>query len=152
MLRHTVFVNSISLALGPLANESLKLQEHFEKALETVAALKPAYKTRKYNNVELRCLIAPCSLTEAELVTSLPFFHKKLMSEGHTKRGTDAVLTQELHPYKKSEYSGLIYVSPEMVTDIKHCRYGLGLDASYKNCHRGLRPFTVPHMSLFHQQ
>ena len=79
MLRHTVFVNSISLALGPLANESLKLQEHFEKALETVAALKPEDKTRKYTDEELRCLRAACSLIEAKLMTSLTIYHNKIL-------------------------------------------------------------------------
>ncbi len=32
------------------------------------------------------------------------------------------------------------------------CKYGLGWDTSYRNCHRGFSPFAVPHMSLRHQQ
>ena len=60
--------------------------------------------------------------------------------------------TQELCPYKNSEDTGLIYVSPKLVTDIKDCKYGLGWETSYKNCHRGMFTFVVPHMSLFHQK
>jgi hypothetical protein len=47
---------------------------------------------------------------------------------------------------------GLVYISPELVSDIKDCKYGLGWDTSYRNCHRGISPFAVPHMSMRHQQ
>jgi hypothetical protein len=82
----------------------------------------------------------------------MPPFHQQLLAEGCTKRGAEAVLAQALCPDEHSDDPGLIYVSPELVTDIKECKYGLGWDTSYKNCHRGLSPFAVPHMSLHHQQ
>jgi hypothetical protein len=85
--------------------------------------------------------------------TSLPPFHQQLLlSEGRTKRGAKAVLAQALRPDEHRDDPGLIYVFPELVSDIKDCKYGLGWDTSYKNCHRGLSPFAVPHMSLHHQQ
>ena len=74
------------------------------------------------------------------------------MAKGHTKLETEAVLTQALRPYKHSDNPGIIYVSPELVTDIKYCKYGLGWDNSYKNCHRGIYPFAIPRMSLYRQQ
>ena len=39
-----------------------------------------------------------------------------------------------------------------MVADIKYCKYRLGWNTSYNNCHRGLSPFVVPDMSLYHQK
>ena len=74
------------------------------------------------------------------------------MAKGRTKLETESVLTQALRPYKHSDNPGIIYVSPELVTDIKYCKYGLGWDTSYKNYHRIISIFVVPHMSLYHQQ
>jgi hypothetical protein len=47
---------------------------------------------------------------------------------------------------------GLIYVSPELVSNIKNCKYGLGWDTSYQNCHRGISLFVVLHMPMRHQR
>ena len=152
MLHHTLFLNSMSLAPVPQSSDSLEPQECLNKALETVDALKPEYKAKKYNHAYLCHLRATCSLTEAKMMTSLPNFHKNLLSEERTKRGAEVVLMQELHPDKNSNNPGLIYVSPKLVKDIKDCKYGLGWDMSYKEYQRRLPPFTVPPMSLFHQQ
>ena len=91
-------------------------------------------------------------LTEAEILTSMPPFHQKILTEGRNKRGTEAVLTQALCLEDHSDDSRLIYVSPELVDNIKYCKYGLGWDTSYKNYHRIISIFVVPHMSLYHQQ
>jgi hypothetical protein len=156
MQRHTRFVNAMpetGLA-GGLA-PTLDPQECFNKALETVAALRPpsdSGATKKYTAAELQRLRAACSLSVADMETLLPPFHNNLLAEGRTKKGTEAVLAQALRPSDDSDDPGLIYVSPELVSDIKDCKYGLGWDTSYRNCHRGLSPFAVPHMSMRHQQ
>lgn len=152
MLRHTRFVSSVPLVTGPVAGNNLNPQECFNKALETVAALKPTVETKKYSDSELRRLRAACSLTEAEMLTDLPPFHHLLLAEGRTKRGAEIALAQALQPDEHSDDPGLIYVSPKLVADVKECKYGLGWDTSYKDCHRGLSPFVVPQMSLNHQQ
>jgi hypothetical protein len=153
MQRHSQYINQIpsGMAAGPTTG-GLDPQECFNKALETVAALKPTAEAKTYTTAELQRLRAACSLTVAEMETSLPLFHARLLAEGRTKRGTEAVLAQALRPTNDSDDPGLIYVSPELVQDIMGCKYGLGWDTSYRNCHRGLSPFAVPHMSLKHQQ
>jgi hypothetical protein len=45
-----------------------------------------------------------------------------------------------------------VYVLPELISDIKECKYGLGWDASYRNCHQGIFLFAVPCMLMKHQQ
>jgi hypothetical protein len=82
----------------------------------------------------------------------LPPFHAHLLAEGRTKRGTEAVLAQALRLAEDSDDPGLIYVLPELVQDIMGCKYDLGWDTSYHNCHGGLSTFAVPHMFLKHQQ
>jgi hypothetical protein len=138
--------------MGPVAGNNLDPQECYNKALETVAALKPTVKKKKYSKSKLWRLKVACLLTEAEMLTDLPPFHHVSLAEGCTKRGTETVLAQALRPDEHSNDPGLIYVSPELVANMKECKYGLGWDTSYKNCHRGLSLFAVLHMSLQHQQ
>jgi hypothetical protein len=70
------------------------------------------------------------------------------------ERGTKSVLANALHPTDNNDNPGQIYVPPELVAaNVRDCKYGLlGWDTSYQNCHRGLSPFAVPHISLKHQQ
>jgi hypothetical protein len=119
-------------------------QECFNKALETVAALNQAYG-RSQDLHHSRA-------SAAAMDTILPPFHARLLGEGRTKCGTEAVLAQALRPTEDSDDPGLIYVSPELVQDIMGCKYGLGWDTFYRNCHHSLSLFVVPHMSLKHQQ
>jgi hypothetical protein len=155
--RHSRYVNQMPAGTMPAAAATITTggldpQECFNRALETVAALKPVAESKKYSTAELQRIRAACSLSIAEMETSLPPFHARLLAEGRTKRGTESVLAQALRPRDDTDDPGLIYVSPELVADIMACKYGLGWDTSYRNCHRGLSPFAVPHMSLRHQQ
>jgi hypothetical protein len=88
----------------------------------------------------------------AKVDTILPPFHMCLLAEGRTQRGTASVLAQALRPRDHTDNPDLIYVLPELVADIMACKYGLGWDTSYHNCHWGLSSFAVPHMLLHHQQ
>jgi hypothetical protein len=152
MQRHTRLTNAIPVDLPATGNQAgLDPQQCFNKAMETVASLKTGPENKKYSVSELQRLRAACSLTAGEMSTGLPTFHSRLLAEGRTKRGSEAVLSQMLKP-DDSDDPGLIYVSPELVADIKDCKFGLGWDTSYRHCHRGLSPFSVPHMSLKHQQ
>jgi hypothetical protein len=151
--RHSQYVNQMPQGVAQAgAPIGLDPQECFNKALETVAALKPVQEAKKYTTAELQRIRAACSLSVAEMGTILPPFHMRLLAEGRTKRGTESVLAQALRPRDDTDDPGLIYVSPELVADMMACKYGLGWDTSYRNCHRGLSPFAVPHMSLRHQQ
>jgi hypothetical protein len=156
MQRHTLYVNNMAaVALGGNPGLTLDPQECFNKALETVAALRPISETaatKKYTPAELRRLRAACSLNITEMESALPDFHEQLLTEGRTKKGTESVLAQALRPQGDTDDPGLVYVSAELVSDVKECKYGLGWDTSYRNCHRGISPFAVPHMSMKHQQ
>jgi hypothetical protein len=156
MQGRTDYLNGVPSAdLTGIAGITLDPQECFNKALETVAALHPPSETaatRRYTPAEMQRLRAACSLTVPEMETSLPTFHEQLLTEGRTKKGTEAVLAQALRPRDDTDDPGLVYVSPELVSDIKNCKYGLGWDTSYRNCRRGISPFAVPHMSMRHQQ
>jgi hypothetical protein len=155
MQKRTLFVNDMPATTLAVPGFTLDPQECFNKALETVAALRPvseAAATKKYTPAELQRLRAACSLTVLQMETALPSFHEQLLTEGRTKKGTESVLAQALRPRGDTDDPGLVYVSTELINDIKECKYGLGWDTSYRNCHRGISPFAVPHMSMKHQQ
>jgi hypothetical protein len=153
MQRHTRLINTIpvDIPLGGIQQGGLDPQQCFVKAMETVAALKSGLENKKYSVSELQRLHAVCLLTMGEMFTDLPIFHQHLLAEGRTKWGSEAVLAQMLKP-DNSNNLGLIYVSPELVADVKEFKFGLGWDTSYRHCHHGLTPFLVLHMSLKHQQ
>jgi hypothetical protein len=155
MQRHTQYVNAMPMGIVPATNTGAVLdpQECFNKALETVAALRPAQgETKKYSSAELQRLRAACSLTVAEMDTQLLEIHAVLREEGWTTKSVEAVLAHALRPVEEQDDPGLVYISPELVADVKNCKYGLGWDTSYRNCHCGISPFAVPHMSMKHQQ
>jgi hypothetical protein len=133
--RRTDYLNGVpSAGLTGTAGITLDPQECCNKALETVAALRPPSETaatRRYTPAEMQRLRAACSLTVPEMETSLPTFHEQLLIEGRTKKGTEAVLAQALRPRDDTDDPGLVYMSPELVIDIKNCKYGLGWDTSY---------------------
>jgi hypothetical protein len=75
-----------------------------------------------------------------------------LLAEGRSNKGTASALTASLKANPGRGDPGLIFISPELTKDIKECNYGYGRDKSYGNCHRGISPFSVPHMSPRLQQ
>jgi hypothetical protein len=156
MQRRTLYLNAIpATGFGGGPGPTLDPQECFTKALETVAALRPLSKvtaTKRYTPAELERLRAACSLSVPEMDTTLLAFHKRLLTEGRTKKGAKAVLAQALRPHEDTDNPGLVYISPELVSDIKDCKYRLGWDTSYQSCRQGIFPFAVPHMLMKHQQ
>jgi len=141
----------IQPATGPVG-VALDPMLAFNSAMETVKALKPTSDSKTYSVSELQRLRASMSLTVLEMDTCMPPLHVELLSEGRTTRNTAAALARHLKPDETSDNPCQIYISPELVKDVKDCQYGLGLDTSYETCHRGLSVFAVPHMSLKHQQ
>jgi hypothetical protein len=63
----------------------------FDKAMEIIAALKPTTELKKYLPAKLQHLQAVCSLSVAEMVMGLPALYQSLLTEGHSKRGMEAV-------------------------------------------------------------
>jgi hypothetical protein len=73
------------------AGPALDPQECFNKALETMAALKPSQEAKKYSQAELQRLRAACSLTVAGMEAGLPNLHAKILEEGRTTKGIKVV-------------------------------------------------------------
>ena len=116
MQRRTLYLNAVPATEfnGGGPGMALNPQECFNKALETVAALRPpseATAAKKYTPAELERLRAACSLTAPEMETALPPFHEQLLTEGRTKKGTEAVLRKPCDPTRTWMIQGW-YTSP----------------------------------------
>jgi hypothetical protein len=77
MQRHTQYVNVVPVrALTALAattaSTSLDPQMCFNKAMETIRALKPTAELKKYLTTKSQWLRPACSLLVAEMASSLP--------------------------------------------------------------------------------
>jgi hypothetical protein len=87
-------------------------------------------------------------LTAGEMDTRMPLMHVQLLQEGRTSKGTASVLRQFLVAQPDGEnFPGQIWVSPQLIKDIKECRYR-GFDISADQAGRGIDPFSTPSMSL----
>jgi hypothetical protein len=92
MQRHTQYVNAMPGGVMAMpAGPALDPQECFNKALETMAALKPSQEAKKYSQAELQRLRAACSLTVAGMEAGLPNLHAKILEEGRTTKGIKVV-------------------------------------------------------------
>jgi hypothetical protein len=76
MERHTQYVNAVPFGdLNPTtraAAVSLDPQMCFDKAMDTIAPLKPTPKAKKYSSSELQRLRAACSLSATEMTNEWP--------------------------------------------------------------------------------
>lgn len=96
-----------------------------------------------YSEMEHSKIRSMCSLDEAAYETDRPPIYTALLTEGRTLSKVDAVLTNFLEPDPESELPIHIFVTPEMVKDVKDLRFGYNRDYSYETCHRGISPFAV---------
>jgi hypothetical protein len=155
--RHTANLNAVPSMMPPPAQTTGRLpidaNKIFLKTLETVWTLKPPTDNKQYTPLERRRLRACCNLSVMQYKTDgLPIFHSLLLAEGRSAKGTASALAVALKANPSRGNPGLIYVSPDLIKDVKECNYGYGGDKSYGNCHRGISPFAVPHTSLKLQQ
>jgi hypothetical protein len=159
MQHHTLYVNNMpAAALVGSPGLVLDPQECFNKALETVAALHPPpFRKRQRRGSALR---SSCGTYGPRAHSAFrkwkrlsQSFTSNCSRKGGPKKGAETVLAQALHPQGDTNDRGLVYISAELVSDVKECKYGLGWDTPYRNCqHQEISSFTMSHTSMKHQQ
>jgi len=106
---------------------------------------------KKFMEFEHQRIIAACSLTEDQYEASDPPIYAAILAEGRTKVAVKTMLNLHLRLDITSDNPVLIYVSLELVWDVKELKFGLGWDIAYQTCHHGLSPFAVPCTSWLQQ-
>jgi hypothetical protein len=147
------FLNISNVPMAPPA-AALDPTQLFQAAIEVVRAYKPSSEVSKnmhYSSSERKRLRASTSLAVPEMDTRLPAMHQEILSEGRNTRNTQNVITRFLKS-PSDQFPVLIYISPELVKDIKECQYSIPFDTGVGDSSRGLSPFAVDTMSLKTQQ
>ena len=82
--------------------------------------------SKTFSKAQFELLQAVCSLEANKngVLTELPDFYQEMAAEGKSKTAVKRLLAQHL----QGGNGALIFVSPELVTDVKNLEFGLGLD------------------------
>ena len=92
-----------------------------------------------------------CGLDPATYETARPPIYAVLLAEGRSMVKVEAVLHKFLAPIADDWDPIQIYVSQELVRDIKDLKFGWGNENTYDTCHRGISPFAVLQVSMEQQ-
>jgi hypothetical protein len=96
-----------------------------------------------FTPLETLQLLAACSLSAADFSEEPPQVYTAMLQEGRTKAAIERILARALTPDMDSEHPINVFVSQDLVNDVKVLRYGYSGDLSYASCHRGISPFAV---------
>jgi hypothetical protein len=92
-----------------------------------------------------------CGLVPANFELGRPPIYSAMLAEGRTMPKVEAVLQQYLAPAHNDWDPIRIYVSAELVRDMKDLKFGWGNENTYDTCHRGISPFAVLQVSMEQQ-
>lgn len=92
-----------------------------------------------------------CGLVAANYELGRPPIYAAMLSEGRSMPKIEAVLQQFLAPAASDWDPVRIYVSTELVRDMKDLKLGWGNENTYDTCHRGISPFAVLQVSMEQQ-
>ena len=102
---------------------------------------------RTFTPQETRIIDAASSIQPTD---PRPPIYDLMMEEGRTLPRIEALLQEAFIPTPDAESPVHIFVSADLVRDVKDLRFGFNNDLSFEICHRGISPFTVTAMS--HEQ
>ena len=92
-----------------------------------------------------------CGLVPANYELGRPPIYAAMLAEGRSMPKVEAVLQQFLAPSQGDWDPIRIYVSAELVRDMKDLKFGWGNENMYDTCHRGISPFAVLQVSMEQQ-
>ena len=119
------------------------------------APMMPGYfepsKEKVFSPGEQERIRLACGLVPANFEVGRPPIYSAMLAEGRTMPKVEAVLQQFLAPAYNDWDPIRIYVSAELVRDMKDLKFGWGNENTYDTCHRGISPFAVLQVSMEQQ-
>jgi hypothetical protein len=113
--------------------------------------LAPAYEPLKdkcFSPFEHERIRLACGLGPANYDLGRPLVYAAMLAEGRTLPKVEAVLQRFLAPPPGDWDPIRIYVSAELVRDMKDLKFGWSNENTYDTCHRGISPFAVLQVSM----
>ena len=93
-------------------------------------------------------ILAACGLHEGEW-DLVPPIYDKITEDGRTRSAVRAAMELEYRSMTMaSEFPACVFLSTQLVTDVKELKFGWQGSTSFESCHRGISPFSVPSSSL----
>ena len=108
-------------------------------------------KEKVFSPGEQERIRVACGLVPANYEFGRPPIYGAMLAEGRTMPKVEAVLQQYLAPSVGDWDPIRIYVSAELVRDMKELKFGWGNENTYDTCHRGISPFAVLQVSMEQQ-
>jgi hypothetical protein len=96
-------------------------------------------KQRTFSQLETLQLMAACSLSTTDFANAPPQIYTEMKSEGRT---IERILTQALAPDPNSEHPIRVFVSRDLIADVKDLMYGFNNSLEYSSRHSGISPFA----------
>jgi hypothetical protein len=109
----------------------------------SLAGMTSSSAAKQFSELEHTKIRAMSSLTEVQYDTMRPPIYSLMLAEGRSMAKVDTLLHQCLVPPEDSEVPVHIFVTQDMVRDLKDLRFGWNGDMSFETCHRGISPFAV---------
>jgi hypothetical protein len=149
-VRHVERVFDTPIIAQNLAPTTNNIVQATLEAMKGMRAADRVSQLPKFTDLEKRRILSACSLGATDWGDEPPFF-SAMITEGRTKSSVQTLLQSAFRADANTDDPVLIYISPELVKDIKELQFGAGFDIAYRTCHRGLTPFAVPHTSIARQ-
>ncbi|MHA7856389.1 hypothetical protein [Marinobacter shengliensis] len=112
-------------------------------------------KDKKLTDGEKAPLWAACSLPAEDLEANLPPYYDRWVKDGKTKEAARTWLKFFVKQVTEEEahcYAAGVYVSDDIVRDVKALDFARGGETTYHNCHRASHPFMCPELPEKHRQ
>jgi hypothetical protein len=105
-------------------------------------------KKEKFADHERMAILAACGLNPDQW-DQVPPIYDKITKDGRTKAAVRAAMEAEYRETTLSpEIPSSVFLSTQLVSDVKDVNFGWQQNQAYASCHRGVSPFAVPHTSI----
>ena len=108
-------------------------------------------ETKVFSPLEHERIRLACGLDPANYDAGRPPIYAVFLAEGRSMVKVEAVLQMYLAPPPDDWDPIRLYVSQELVRDMKDLKLGWGNENTYDTCHRGITPFAVMQVSMDQQ-
>ncbi|KAI2490032.1 hypothetical protein MHU86_24547 [Fragilaria crotonensis] len=108
-------------------------------------------ETKVYSPLEHERIRLACGLDPANYDVGRPPIYAVFLAEGRSMVKVEAVLQKFLTPAPNDWDPIRVYVSQELVRDMKDLKFGWGNENTHDTCHRGISPFAVLQVSMDQQ-
>lgn len=110
-----------------------------------------ARETKVYSPLEHERIRLACGLDLANYEAGRPAIYAVILAEGRSMVKVEAVLQKFMAPAPDDWDPIRLYISQELVRDMKDLKFGWGNENTYDTCHRGISPFAVLQVSMEQQ-